>query len=45
MARIGKPKRKVVVEPIREPRPAKEPGERPAKEPAAPPRRDKAPAK
>ncbi len=47
MAPIGKPKRRVVVEPLRETRPAApEPRERPLKEPARekPRRREKAPA-
>ncbi len=42
MAPLGKPKRRIVVEPLpRETRPAREPGERPARRPK---RREKAPA-
>lgn len=44
MAPIGKPKRRVVVEPLRETRPVREPERIPVRDPA-PERREKVPAK
>jgi hypothetical protein len=45
MAPIGKPKRRVVVEPLRETKPRREPADDPARrEPVIPRRREKAPA-